>query len=129
MNGFRYRREEAARRVSERRKREDEAPRLIAQVPKLLTLQLEIQELRGSVPLDESRHVKHVVVQHAPALFELPCHDQACTDGGHDITSAILRSLSSGATRFEGKHECRGRTGSADCQRVLHYVALATYDN
>jgi hypothetical protein len=128
MNGFRYRREEAARRVNERRKREDDAPRLIAEVPKLKTLQLEIQESRGSVPLDESKHVKHVVVQHAPALFDLPCHDSTCTEGGHDITSAILRSLSSGATRFEGKHECRGRTGTADCQRVLFYVGTATYE-
>jgi len=127
MNGFRYRREEAARRVNERRKREDEAPRLIAQVPNLLTLQLEIHEVRGNVPLDESRHVKHVVVQHAPALFDLPCHDQSCTEGGHDVTSAILRSLTSGATRFEGTHECRGRTGTADCQRVLQYVGTATY--
>jgi hypothetical protein len=127
MNGFRYRREETARRVQERRKRENDAPRLIDQVPNLQTLQLEIAEQRGGSAIDESKHVKHVVVAHAPALFDLPCHDTSCTEGGHDITSAILRHLQAGETRFEGRHECRGRTGSADCQRVLVYVGTATY--
>jgi hypothetical protein len=127
MSSFRQRRDETARRAAERRKREDSAPRLQERVPELKTLILEIHELRGTVAIDESKHVRHIVVPHAPALFDLPCLDPSCVDGGHDVTNQILRSLTAGETRFEGEHACHGRTGSADCQRALRYVAVATY--
>jgi hypothetical protein len=32
-----------------------------------------------------------------------------------------------GSKTFEGEDACQGRTGSATCQRVLHYVVTATY--
>jgi hypothetical protein len=127
VSRFRTRNFEAAQRAAERRRREDEADRLAAVVPALDSLRLEIEERRGGVALPESTHIKRISVPHAPALFEIPCLDTWCKDGGHDITGEILRALRSGATQFEGEHGCGGRSGAADCQRVLRYVAIATY--
>jgi hypothetical protein len=31
------------------------------------------------------------------------------------------------APRFDGEHVCRGQLGATSCERVLHYVAVATY--
>jgi hypothetical protein len=129
VSRFRTRNFEAAQRAAERRRREDEAERLAAVVPELDSLRLEIEERRGGVALPESTHIKRVSVPHAPALFEIPCLDTWCKDGGHDVTHEILRQLRSGATQFEGEHGCSGRSGAADCQRILRYVAIATYRN
>jgi hypothetical protein len=118
---------EASERHAERRRREDEAPRLSATVPNLLTLKLHLQESKGDVSVAETGHIRHVVVAHAPLLFELPCRDNACKDGGHDITNAITRSLKAGETQFEGEHSCTGYVGDGPCQRVLRYTATATY--
>lgn len=90
-------------------------------------LHLELQEKRAEVPVAEATYVRRVVVEHAPALFELPCHDSFCKNGGHDLTHEILRALRAGMTRFEGQDECRGNTGTAQCQRVLHYVLVAEF--
>jgi hypothetical protein len=127
LNGFRQRQSEAAARSAERRRREDAAPRLKDQVPALETLRLDIQERRADAPIAESSHVRRIPVEHAPALFELPCHDAFCTEGGHDMTQIILQSLRAGETAFEGEDACNGHTGTAPCQRVLRYVATATY--
>ena len=117
----------AAERLAERRRREDDAPRLIERVPQLDSLRLEIQELRGGSAVLESTHVRCIPVASAPALFELPCLDGFCKDGIHDLTRDILRALESRVTKFEGEDACSGHTGNADCQRVLRYVATATY--
>jgi hypothetical protein len=127
LNGFRQRQTEAAARSAERRRREDAAPRLREEVPALETLRLEIQERRADTLIAESSHVRKIPVEFAPALFELPCHDAFCTEGGHDMTQLILRALKSGQTAFEGEDACNGHTGTAPCQRVLRYVATATY--
>ncbi|HET9956197.1 MAG TPA: hypothetical protein VFQ61_16935 [Polyangiaceae bacterium] len=127
MNRFRQRHSEAAERAAERRRREDEAPRLKDEVPTLDSLRLELQEHRAGAVVAETAHVRCIPVAHAPALFELPCHDTFCKEGGHDVTRAILRALQSGATHFEGEDRCEGRTGSAECQRVLKFVGQATY--
>ena len=124
---FNQRRGEAAERVAERRRREDQAPRLIERVPRLESLRLEIQELRDGVCVLESKHVRRIPVDHAPALFELPCLDGFCEDGMHDLTQAILRELEAGATEFGGEDACSGHTGSSACHRVLKYVGVATY--
>jgi hypothetical protein len=120
-------RSEAAERTLERRRREDEAPRLTALVPNLESLKLELEEHHGGVRLTESVHVKRVSIPHAPALFELPCLDSFCKEGGHDMTEAVLRQLKAGKTEFSGEDACRGHTGTAECRRVLHFVAHATY--
>ena len=127
MNGFRQRQSEAAARAAERRRKEDAAPRLREQVPLLESLRLEIHERRADTPIAESSHVRKIPVEHAPALFELPCHDAFCTEGGHDMTQLILESLQAGKTEFEGEDACSGHTGTAPCQRVLRCVATATY--
>ena len=118
---------EAAQRATERRRREDEAERLKNEVPRLESLRLDIAEKRQGSVVAETSHIKRVVVDSAPALFVLPCLDRECKEGGHDVTDMILRSLRSGATRFEGDHICNGRVGAADCGRILSFVATATY--
>jgi hypothetical protein len=117
----------AADRLNERRRREDDAPRLIERVPRLESLRLEIQELRAGATALGSAHIRLIPVSQAPALFELPCTDSFCKDGVHDLTYDILRALESGAKKFQGEDACSGHTGSADCQRVLQYMAVATY--
>lgn len=127
MNGFRQRHSEAAARSAERRRREDAAPRLLELVPTLESLTLEVQERRADTTVAETSHVRRIPVAHAPALFELPCHDTFCNGGGHDVTAEILKALRAGMQRFEGEDACGGTTGAAPCARVLHYVATASY--
>jgi hypothetical protein len=118
---------EAEQRFNERRKREDEARRLSAQVPKLRTLKLEVEEQRGTSALAETRHVRVIIVERAPALFLLPCGDRDCRDGGHDVTDAVLRGLQSDSERFELEDVCIGNIRGAECGRVVRIVAKAGY--
>lgn len=118
---------EAAQRFAERRKREDEAPRLRAAVPLLDSLELEFRESRAGVQMADVTHKRRVVVERAPALFELPCQDSSCRDGGHDITQPVMRMLRDGSAHFEGEDVCHGQVGNAECRRVLSFVGNATY--
>jgi hypothetical protein len=122
-----WRRGEGAERFAERRRREEEAPRLRTAIPNLESLRLEIEEHRAGGNLSEAAHVRRIVVERAPALFVLPCHDTSCKGGGHDVTHGILRSLREQQERFTGEHPCQGQVGSAECRRVLVYVGIATY--
>jgi hypothetical protein len=125
----RRRQSEASQRATERRQREDEAPRLKQQISGLIELRLEIEERLGDSAVAAARHTRHIIVDRAPALFDLPCTESSCRDGGHDLTSEIMRALRSMATEFRGQDACLGRMGAgADpCRRVLHYVAYAKY--
>ncbi len=123
----RTRNSEAAQRFAERRKREDEAPRLRDSVPHLASLRLEVEERRGATTAGDPKHVRLVVVESAPALFALPCGDHACKNGGHEVTDAVLRGLLAGRTRFELDDVCHGSIGTADCGRLMHIVVAATY--
>jgi hypothetical protein len=127
LAGFRSRVTEASQRFAERRRREDEAPRLLERVPELTGLRLEVEERRASSNAADSKHVRHVVVDRAPALFFLPCGDPACKDGGHDVTSPLMRGLMGRETKFEAEDTCSGSVGTAPCGRVLHVVGIATY--
>jgi hypothetical protein len=118
---------EAELRFNERRKREDEARRLHAQVPALRSLKLEVEEQRGTSALAETKHVRVIVVERAPALFLLPCGDRDCRDGGHDVTDAVLRGLQSHAERFEVEDTCIGNIRGAECGRTVRIVAKASY--
>lgn len=118
---------EAAQRFAERRKREDEAPRLHERIPSLTALRLEIEEWRGVSSTGDPKHVRVIMVDTAPALFIMPCGDHACRDGGHDVTDALLRGLLSGSERFEIEDACAGSVGSASCSRVMRMVVLAKY--
>ena len=126
MNG-RGRHSEIAMRAAERRRREDEAPRLATRVPLLESLRLEIEERRPGAVSADVQHVKRVPVESAPALFDLTCCDRSCKDGGHDITRAIMMELERGSTDFEGEDTCHGALGSAQCSRILRYKAFASY--
>ena len=113
-------------RFTERRRREDEAPRLSEQVPGLVSLRLEIEERAGHLAI---HHIRHVVVDRAPALFVLRCGDGRCNDGEHDLTATVMQALRARMTTFAGDDECNGSLGSlqAPCGRVLHFDAVASY--
>jgi hypothetical protein len=123
----RWRQREGAEKFAERRRREDEAPRLISIAPKLDSLRFEIEERRAGSFLVETAHARPIVVTRAPALFFFPCQDSSCKDGGHDVTRAVCEALRAGRERFESEDRCSGQVGTADCGRVLRYVATATY--
>ena len=118
---------EAAQRQTDRRQREDEAPRLLTEVPRLTGLKLEIQENRGGGLIAEAGHVRRIVIENAPALCMMSCADRSCKDGGHDLTWDIMRALKNGQTRFEGEHTCDGQLGTATCNRLMRYVGIATF--
>jgi hypothetical protein len=118
---------EKARLHAERRKREDDAPRLAQVVPNLLTLRLEIHEENSGISTPEATYVRHIVVASAPALFVLPCHDKECKDGGHDLTREITTALRAKKTRFTGEDACSGHVGSANCRRILRYTGISTF--
>ncbi len=122
-------RSEAAILASERRSREDEASRLSDEVPGLRTLSLVLDEYRGDSAVAGVRHTKHVVVAHAPALFELPCLEERCVGGGHDLTYDIMKGLRAKLEQFEGEDACAGRVGHDACGRTLRYVARAIYQH
>mgnify|MGYP000904813793 CR=1 FL=1 len=124
---MRNRGREAAERTAERRRREAEAPRLLGSVPDLKLLELVLEERRDGHALPETAHKKRVVLEHAPALFAIPCMDRGCRDGGHDITAEIMHGLNKKQTSFSGSDPCGGQTGSANCQRVLHFTATAEF--
>jgi len=118
---------EAARRFAERRQREDEAPRLAETVPKLLELGIKVIEGNPGMANPEGAHTRRVVVASAPALFVMPCGDSQCREGGHDLTVKILSALRAEQKAFEGEDCCHGVIGTANCRRVLRYIATATY--
>jgi hypothetical protein len=113
-----------AERFAERRRREDEAPRLLEQVPNLVRLQLNIEERTGA---GGNTHIRRVVIDAAPALFLVPCGDPRCVDGGHDLTTAVMQALRSRKRSFHGEDPCSGSLGTSTCSRVLHFDALAEY--
>lgn len=119
---------EGAARFAERRKREDDAPRLKSVAPTLKTLRLEVDERRGTSTVADSKHVRHIVVDHAPALFVLPCGDSVCRDGGHELTEQMLQHLRRREPEFTVEDTCYGSVGSATCGRVIRVVAKATYE-
>jgi hypothetical protein len=127
MTTWRKRSSEAADRYEQRKRMEDEAPRLSTAIPDLESLSLQVDERRAGVSTGEAAHIRRVVVENAPALFVVPCRDPACKDGGHDITNLITRALRAKETRFEGEDACNGSVGSANCQRIMHFVATASY--
>jgi hypothetical protein len=118
---------EAAALRKARRDRELASPRLRDSVPRLRTLHFEVTVQQGGAWLNAARHVKRIAVDHAPALFLIPCTDPDCSDGGHDLTEAVLRSLERGRTRFSAENRCSGKVGDRECGRVVNVAAFAAY--
>ena len=116
--------------MRERRRAEDAAPRLAEQVPSLRTLRLSLSFRRGDVKIGDASYVRVVVVPTAPALFTIACSDTSCRDGGHQITTAMLKALRSGLKEFSGEEPCRGSSGTSGspCGSTLIYEAQATYE-
>ncbi|WP_437567583.1 hypothetical protein [Sorangium sp. So ce542] len=110
-----------------RGKREQAAGKLLHRVPDLTSLNLEIREARPDAAKNDTQYIRRVVVEHAAALFEMPCSYSSCDNGGYDVTQEVLSALASRTARFEGECVCRGSCGNAFCSRVLRYVATATY--
>ena len=127
MHMMNRRNPEAARRLAERRQREDDAPRLAAAVPQLESLAIRVVEASPGISNPLGTYTRRVVVESAPALFVLPCGDSQCRDGGHELTQEILSALRQKKLEFAGEDSCRGAIGSSECRRVLRYVAIATY--
>jgi hypothetical protein len=115
---------QVAERFAERRRREDEAPRLRDRVPGLKRLQLLIEE---RTPLGGTKHVRSFLVDRAPALFLVRCGDPRCADGEHDLTDTVMRALAARQTEFHGSDECIGSVGTSGCSRVLSFDGTAEY--
>jgi hypothetical protein len=114
-------------RAIERRRREDDAARLKAKVPTLSSLVIEVKESGEEVGDLDVSYIRRVVVDRAPAMFELPCSDRRCDGGGHELTRRFLKALRDGQATFEGTHRCAGNIKEEDCPLELHFVANATY--
>lgn len=119
---------EALERRRERQEREDRAPRLAAEFPKLKDLRLLITFKRGEVTV-QPQHVRVIVVPRAPALFHIPCIDPECRRGGHEITDVVLSALRTGRPHFSGAVACNGELGSAAarCTGELIFEGEASY--
>ena len=116
---------EAAQRFADRRKREDDAPRLSSEIPKLATLRLAVEERRATVTAAESKHLRHVIVNRAPALFIIPCGDPSC-DGGATTDDPIMRELRAHRTASRSTTSASA-TRTSRCGRNVHAVGTATY--
>jgi hypothetical protein len=118
---------EASERFAERRRREDEAPRLREELPALKTLRLEVEEHRGTSAVAETKHVRIVIIDRAPALFIVPCGDSECREGGHDITGEVMDRLRQGIAEFVVEDKCFGNVRDVACGRIVRVLAAATY--
>ena len=127
MNRYKEKELERKERRVQRSEREDAAGKLAQRVPDLASLSIAIHESRPGGCTSDTQYIRRVVLEHAPALFELPCSDPRCEDGGYDVTREIIFALASHQANFEGQQTCRGRCGPLDCARVLRYVTTARY--
>ncbi len=117
---------EASRIAIERRERENAARRLREVVPELAHLKLYIEEKRTGSEVIDVTHTRLIVIDRAPALFEIGCSDRNCT-GNHDLTGQVLRALRAHVPSFEGSDCCHGESKDGSCCRELHFRAEANY--
>jgi hypothetical protein len=116
-----------AQRFADRRRREDEAPRLSDRIPKLSSMRFEVNDKHGPAGGTDAQHTRHIMVDRAPALFLFPCSDRACQEGGHDVTDDVMRHLLAGDEKFTVSHVCEGAVSTAPCSRTLEATAAAIY--
>jgi hypothetical protein len=122
-------RQTANDRNTERRQRDDDAPRLLDEVPTLSSLRIHVAHQRSELGFGGTEHVRVIVVPRAPALFFVPCGDPHCRDGGHDITDPVMRALRAAMPELEGTDPCHGSLGSAEsrCTSFIKYRIEAVY--
>ena len=111
----------------ERWERENAAPRLKDIAPRLETLRVTLVERRGEYDIPGTRRIQLVIVATASARFEVPCGEDRCSEGSHDLTSTATAQLRAGRSSFSGMSECNGALGNRGCDRVLSYSFEATY--
>jgi hypothetical protein len=126
LNYTRKRDPALAEAAAEHRRREDAAPRLCDEVPRLLSLRITFEDVREQGRVAAPSYARPVVVATAPAHFEIRCMEPKC-DGQHDLTSRMLQSLRQGLARFVGQSNCNGMVGDVPCDRTLGYSCEATY--
>jgi len=112
---------------SDRWRREDEAPRLKEKIPNVAKLRLDLEEMAEDRPVLGTKRVRHIIVDSAAALFEIPCTDAKCEDGGHDVTQQMLSELGHAKESFEFEDACQGYVATRPCGRVLRVAAQAEY--
>jgi hypothetical protein len=110
--------------AQERRRREDDAPRISTLFPDLLGLKISVEERSTTAT---PKYIRRIVVTSAPALFLLPCSDPHCSDGGHDVTQEMMNALRAQKSAFNGTHECNGTIGATPCRRVIWFNAEAEF--
>lgn len=115
-----------AERTAARREREDAALRLVDAVPRLKSLRMTFSDLPSDGSEKALTYVRPVVVATAPAYFEVPCMHAPC-DGRHDLTAAVMDSLSANKKSFAGQSACDGSVEGASCARTLQYKCEASY--
>lgn len=121
------RRGEAAERFAERRRKEDESPRLSEVAPDLLSCRIEITERRADATTAEVSHTRHLVVARAPSVLFIACSDSSCKEGGHEIGGELLRGFRSRTADIRGEDTCNGDVGTVHCGRILTFAAHAEY--
>jgi hypothetical protein len=112
--------------VAEVRRREDAAPRLRDHVANLVSLRLRFDDVRDEGRMRVSSYVRPIVVETAPAHFEIRCMEPRC-DGVHDLTHPVLHALRQSQVVFTGEIDCRGMIRDTPCDHVMAYTCEATY--
>jgi hypothetical protein len=118
----------AARTAQARRIREDESNRLHDVVPELKGLRFNIEDQAAFEVAPPLTYIRHVIVATAPAMFDLPCLDRKCEDGGHDVTGRVLSGLKRRADAIDGSSRCRGTRNGEPCERELNFRLSASYE-
>ena len=118
--------EREERRV-QRVQRESAAGKLLTRFPDVTSVDIAVHEARPEGCVSDSHYIRRIVLEHAPALFEVPCSYPSCEDGGYDITRDVIDALANRDPKVEGERPCRGRCGALDCTRVLRFVVKVTY--
>lgn len=112
----------------QRREREAAAPQLQVLVPSLRELSLRVVRCLGGDAERRDSHVRHVVIDRAPAYFFSPCIDHDCI-GGHDLTEDVLAGLREKQTKIVVAKPCDAGGGEARCPGLLELEATARYED
>ncbi|MFI5307242.1 MAG: hypothetical protein ACHQ53_07820 [Polyangiales bacterium] len=110
----------------EHRRREDAAPRLRDQIERLESLRLKFEDVRSEGRTLAIAYTKPIVIETAPACFEVRCMEARC-NGRHDLSTPVLLALRQAKTVFEGQSSCNGMIGDVACDHTLAYAGEATY--
>lgn len=126
MNYTRRRSQALTEATAEHRRKEDAAPRLRDEVPRLQSLKITFADVRDAGRTLALPYARPVIVATAPAHFQIRCMEPTC-DGQHDLTSKILQAVRQSSVKFAGQSSCQGMVGDVPCDRILSYECEAAY--